>query len=958
MFEEIGLDMALVTESWLKDNQVLARDVIDLEFGTNLKIIYKNRPARRASARMVGGGVSIIFSKASCNFRERKLVNNRFEMVVASGKFRQSSKMVVVYCIYMPPKMTVADQAELRELISDDILRVKSKDANAMIFIGGDLNNKDLGPALDCYVDISRKNFDPTRGTACLDILYSNASVHKNEVLPPLHTPDLKLSDHGCVLFEIREPKERDFVWIRKKVRRHTEEAVAEFGRRLDETDWHALLPASLTLDQLVARYEDYTGQLTDELFPLRTSRRRSNEKPWITEGMRALSKRKKLVYRREGKSNFWFRLDAEMQARTAASKGQFVSNVKKSGNTKAYYRAVKSLSCKEVSPAWGVADLFPGATKEEVGREVTSFFTAITDQFEPLPPARATCQPRPPVTLEEVKKKLRDAKKPDSAVPGDMLPRLTKKYWEKIAVPVMIIFNAAFATGEWPSRWKTESTVVIPKGPNPTNLSECRNISCTPFLSKVLESFLLEDLRTELEQDVTQYGGIKDCSVNHLLVDLLDRVLRPLDEGDPSVVVCVDFEKAFNRLDHAVCLNELRRLGASDHSLQLVRSFLTGRTMRARIGDFLSEEKKLNGGSPQGSILGCLLYCVATQQIDATLLQRAPPRPQHQPDVPPQPPPGDPSDGESDHAGFDLLHPDLWPADSPPGPTPPPESPPQSPGEATEYVRGLLAAFFKYVDDTTVVETVDRDTAVRHFTTKRTLESVPAVQIEAVMVELIKLAGDIGMRVNCSKTQMLCISPDNGCDSSTRIQVSGQDIESVDSVKLLGFCLGSRPDMSHQVAFIKKKFRMKLWSLIHLKSAGIVGRHLFDLYACFVRPVIETNSVIYHSLLTREQCGEIELMQRKVLKICFGFDKHDADIRHEQKIPTLEKRREIATENFVKKAMKNPRFATRWFVPRERIDTNIRRRDPFKVNRARTNRYMNSPLVYMQRIANFLSTT
>ena len=78
MFDEIGLDLALVMESWLKDNQVLARDVIDLEFGTNLKIIYKNRPVRRASARMVGGGVSIIFSKASCNFRERKLVNNRF----------------------------------------------------------------------------------------------------------------------------------------------------------------------------------------------------------------------------------------------------------------------------------------------------------------------------------------------------------------------------------------------------------------------------------------------------------------------------------------------------------------------------------------------------------------------------------------------------------------------------------------------------------------------------------------------------------------------------------------------------------------------------------------------------------------------------------------------------------------------------------------------------------------
>lgn len=53
-FTEHELDLALVTESWLKDSGVLDRDIINLEYGTNHKILYKNRPKRLASARAVG----------------------------------------------------------------------------------------------------------------------------------------------------------------------------------------------------------------------------------------------------------------------------------------------------------------------------------------------------------------------------------------------------------------------------------------------------------------------------------------------------------------------------------------------------------------------------------------------------------------------------------------------------------------------------------------------------------------------------------------------------------------------------------------------------------------------------------------------------------------------------------------------------------------------------------------
>ena len=50
------------------------------------------------------------------------------------------------------------------------------------------------------------------------------------------------------------------------------------------------------------------------------------------------------------------------------------------------------------------------------------------------------------------------------------------------------------------------------------------------------------------------------------------------------AVMLGVDYEKAFNRMDHSVCLSKLRALGASDGSFAMVRAFLDRRCMTISI--------------------------------------------------------------------------------------------------------------------------------------------------------------------------------------------------------------------------------------------------------------------------------------------------------------------------------------------------------------------------------------
>ena len=91
------------------------------------------------------------------------------------------------------------------------------------------------------------------------------------------------------------------------------------------------------------------------------------------------------------------------------------------------------------------------------------------------------------------------------------------------------------------------ETVTVIPKNSAPSQLSELRNLSCTPLFSKVLESFLLSRLKDEIKLSVNQYGGIKGCSTDHFLIDTWNTILNSLDDGVSAAnLISVDFKKAF----------------------------------------------------------------------------------------------------------------------------------------------------------------------------------------------------------------------------------------------------------------------------------------------------------------------------------------------------------------------------------------------------------------------------
>ena len=262
----------------------------------------------------------------------------------------------------------------------------------------------------------------------------------------------------------------------------------------------------------------------------------------------------------------------------------------------------------------------------------------------------------------------------------------------------------------------------------------------------------------------------------------------------------------------------------------------------------------------------------------------------------------------------------------------------------------------FLYVDDTTLVDEVNMENAARHITSAITRESFESLALESDFDKLSKKAEDIGMRINAKKTQLLVISPANGClTTATIAPKEGDKIESVDRLKLVGFTFGAAPTAEAQVAAIEEQYKKKKWMLYHLREAGFKGRQLYRLYCCFVRTCIEFCSAVYHALLTKGQAGRLERLQKHALGVCFGYRRPLEEVMDEGNIETLEARRVRRCDTFVAKAWANPRFNQKWFPRRDEIGWNLRSRREVAETRVATQRRFNSPLVYMRRRANEL---
>ena len=266
--------------------------------------------------------------------------------------------------------------------------------------------------------------------------------------------------------------------------------------------------------------------------------------------------------------------------------------------------------------------------------------------------------------------------------------------------------------------------------------------------------------------------------------------------------------------------------------------------------------------------------------------------------------------------------------------------------GEVTPALERNLGVK-KYIDDTTIVQAMALRSSVKHFTTATTVETLHLEDLGARLGDLVERAGEIGKVINSQKTQLLVLSPANGCNTVASVPTPEEPVHSVDKFKLVGFMFGSSPDATAHVEMLVDRFRVKVWLLYHLREAGIKDVKLFQLYCVYIRSILEYCSPVYHSLLSGGQSETLERLQRHTGRICFGSHLPIGDVFRERGVRTLEERRIARVDKFIGKSLADARFGPRWFPRRPAPECGLRERRTFEERQVKTIRLYNSPRNY-----------
>ena len=209
-------------------------------------------------------------------------------------------------------------------------------------------------------------------------------------------------------------------------------------------------------------------------------------------------------------------------------------------------------------------------------------------------------------------------------------------------------------------------------------------------------------------------------------------------------------------------------------------------------------------------------------------------------------------------------------------------------------------------------------------------------------------------MKLNVDKSKYILVNFTDNYQFTSRLEVKGETVEIVDKMKILGVTITNKLNWNENTAILIQKVNKRMQLLRAVWGFGSTIPEMVHLWKIYCLSVLEQSCVVWGSSLTQENVDDLERSQKTFAKLVL----RDKYINYENALEKLdlktlsERRKELAL-SFAHSSIDNNKLNEYIQLRKTSHVMQLRNSEPYKRTKARTKRFKNSSILFMQDFLN-----